>query len=203
MKVLIACEYSGIVREAFKARGHDAWSCDLLDTEIPGNHYKCDATEILALGWDLMIAHPPCTYFSRAGMHFLLTQNGRKEKLEEAFQFVKKLWQAPIEKICLENPVGWLNTNWRQPKQIVHPWYFGDNDMKQTCFWLKNLVKLNGKVHIALDKLKYRPKPDKPGRIGKDGKMRNFYFMSRSRNAKDRSKTFSGIAKAMAEQWGS
>lgn len=202
MKVLIACEFSGIVREAFKARGHDAWSCDLLDTEIPGNHIKGDVLEILDQGWDLMIAHPPCTYFSRAGMHFLKTQPGRMQKLLVSFEFMKKLWNAPIKRICVENPVGWLNTNWKRPAQIVHPWYFGDIDMKQTCFWLKNLTRLNGKAHIALDKSSYQPKPDKPGRIGKDGKMKNFYFISRSRNAKNRSKTFPGIANAMAEQWG-
>lgn len=122
------------------------------------------------------------------------------DKLMASFEFVKKLWAAPIEKKCLENPVGWLNTNWRKPSQIIHPWYFGDNEMKETCLWLSGLGRLNGIPEIAANMTKFHPKPEK-SRIGSDGKMKNKYFMSRMTNAKDRSKTFPGIAKAMAATW--
>lgn len=160
------------------------------------------AVEVAYTGqWDLMIAHPPCTYFSRAGIQFIHTQPGRKEKQLRAFEFVKLLWDAPIEKKALENPVGWLCTNWKRPSQKIHPWYFGDGEMKETCLWLSNLSRLNGIHEIAVNPSKYHPKPEK-SRIGSDGKMKNKYFMSRMTNAKDRSKTFPGIARAMAEQWG-
>lgn len=201
MKILVACEYSGVVRNAFTERGHDAWSCDLLPTESEGQHIQGNVIDILNDGWDLMVCHPPCTYFSRAGIQFLHKQEGRKEKLLESFEFVKQLWAAPIEKIALENPVGWLNTNWKRPTQILHPWYFGDGEMKETCLWLKNLGKLNGKLEVALNPSQFHPKPEK-SRVGSDGKMKSKYFMSRMTNAKDRAKTFPGVAKAMADHWG-
>lgn len=201
MKVLIACEYSGTVRDAFIRRGHDAMSCDLLPTESPGPHYQGNVLDCLQDKWDLMVAHPPCTYFSRAGIQFLHKQPDRMEKLVDSFRFVRALWNAEIPLIAIENPVGWMNTNWRKPDQIIHPWYFGDNEMKETCLWLKGLQKLNGLHEVALNPKKFKPKPEK-SRIGSDGKMKNKYFMSRMTNAKDRSKTFPGIAKAMAEQWG-
>jgi hypothetical protein len=201
MKVLVACEYSGVVRDAFTAMGHDATSCDLLPTESEGKHYEGDVLDILNDGWDLMICHPPCTYFSRAGIQFIHKQADRKEKLIESFEFVKKLWNAPIKRIALENPAGWLCTNWRRPNQIIHPWYFGDNEMKETCLWLKGLPRLQGLIEVAANKSAYKPKPA-ASRVGSDGKMKNKYFMSRMTNGKDRAKTFPGIAKAMAEQWG-
>lgn len=201
MRILVACEYSGVVRDAFTAKGHYVMSCDLLDTESLGPHYKGNVLDVLYDGWDLMIAHPPCTYFSRAGIQFLHKQPDRHEKLLQSFEFVKLLWKAPIEKIAIENPVGWLNTHWGKPSQIIHPWYFGDGEMKETCLWLKNLSKLNGKIEIAMNPRKYHPIPEK-SRMGSDGKMKNKYFMSRMTNAKDRAKTFPGIAIAMAEQWG-
>lgn len=200
MKVLIACEFSGIVRDAFIERGHDAMSCDLLPTERPGPHYQGSVLDILNEGWDLMIAHPPCTYFSRAGYHFIYKQEGRKEKLEQGYQFVLTLWNAPVERIALENPIGWLNTNWRKPSQTIHPWYFGDGEMKETCLWLKNLPRLSGLLEIAMNPKKYHPVPES-SRIGSDGKMKNKYFMGKAKNAKERSKTFPGIARAMAAQW--
>lgn len=203
MKVLVACEESQIVCMAFRERGHEAFSCDLQECSggHPEWHIQDNVIYHLNRGWDLMIAHPPCTYFSRAGYHFIYKKPERKEQLEDAYKFVLALWQAPIEKIGLENPIGWLNTNWRKPSQTIHPWYFGDGEMKETCLWLKGLPRLNGLVEIAMDRSKYHPKPEK-SRIGSDGKMKNKYFMSRAKNAKERSKTFPGIARAMAEQWG-
>ena len=203
MRVLVACEESQAVCIAFRKKGHEAFSCDLQECSggHPEWHYQNDVLEIINLGWDLMIAHPPCTYFSRAGIQFIHKQEGRIDKLKESFEFVKKLWAAPISKIALENPAGWLCTNWKRPTQIIHPWYFGDNEMKETCLWLKGLPKLQGLLEVALNKEAFHPIPEK-SRIGSDGKMKNKYFMSRMTNAKDRSKTFPSVAKAMADQWG-
>lgn len=202
MRVLVACEESQEVCKAFRKLGHEAYSCDLQACSggHPEWHKQGDALRIAYLeDWDLMIAHPPCTYFSRAGIQFIHTQPGRIEKQQEAFVFVKFLWTAPIKLIAIENPVGWLNTNWRRPNQIIHPYYFGDNEMKETCLWLRGLSRLNGLTTI--NRIKDKPKPES-SRIGSDGKMKNKYFMQRAGNAKNRSKTFPGIARAMAEQWG-
>jgi len=204
MKVLIACEESQEVCKAFRARGHEAYSCDLQDCSggHPEWHLKMDALDAIQLKrWDILIAHPPCTYFSRAGIQFIHKQPDRMDKLLKSFQFVRDLWNAEIPLIAIENPVGWLNTNWRKPNQKIHPWYFGDNEMKETCFWLKGLPKLQGLIEVAENPMKFKPKPEK-SRIGSDGKMKNKYFMGRMTNAKDRSKTFPAIARAMAEQWG-
>lgn len=203
MRVLVACEESQTVCKAFRERGHEAFSCDIQECSggHPEWHIHDDVIYHLNEGWDLMIGHPPCTYFSRAGFHFIYKKPERKEQLEKAFEFVKALWNAPIERIALENPIGWLNTNWRKPSQTIHPWYFGDGEMKETCLWLKNLPRLNGLTEIAMNPAKFHPKPES-SRIGSDGKMKNKYFMSRAKNAKERSKTFPGIARAMAEQWG-
>ncbi len=138
MRVLIACEFSGIVREAFKAKGHDAWSCDLLDTEIPGQHIQGDVIEQLDKGWDLMIGHPPCTYISYAGVaHW--NNPGRVFKRLEALDFFAQLWEAPIDKICLENPKSCASPVIAKYSQEVQPYYFGDNQLKTTWLWLKNL----------------------------------------------------------------
>jgi hypothetical protein len=200
VKVLVACEYSGVVRDAFTAKGHYAMSCDLLPTESEGLHYQGNILDVLNDGWDLMIAHPPCKYFSRAAGRWLYNEE-RLVKTRESFEFVKALWNAPIEKICIENPPGWLCTNWMRPRQKIHPWYFGDGEMKETCLWLKNLPLLNGCHIIAANPKKFHPVPAS-SRIGSDGKIKNKYFVSRMTNAKDRAKTFPGIAKAMANQWG-
>jgi len=206
MRVLIACEESQEVCKAFRSKGHEAYSCDILPCSggHPEWHYEIDifaTAEPLGYHWDLLIAHPPCTFFSRAGIQFLHTQKGRKEKLQEAYKFVLALWNADVPKTCIENPVGWLNTHWRKPSQIIHPWYFGDDEMKETCLWLRGLSRLNGLHKVAMNPSKFHPKSG-GSRIGSDGKIKNKYFMSRMHNAKDRSKTFPGIAKAMAEQWG-
>lgn len=200
MRILIACEESQTVTKAFRAKGHEAMSCDLLDTERPGPHYKGNVLDVLYSGWDMMVAHPPCTYFSRAGIQFLHKQPDRYEKLLTSFEFVKTLWSAPIDKICIENPVGWLNTHWRKPNQKFHPWYFGDGEMKETCLWLKNLPRLMGSMEVAIAPWKHKPVPAS-SRMGSDGKMKNKYFMSRMNTGKDRAKTFPNVARAMADQW--
>ena len=182
MRVLAACEFSGVVREAFKARGHTAWSCDLEETYIPGNHYKCDVREIVQLQWDLMVVHPPCTYLSRSG------QRWHKDKLKEktdALEFVKFLLEAPINKICLENPVGLISSSIRQPDQYIQPYQFGHVEIKKTGLWLKNLPKLKMTELIEVH----------------DRKAANS-MGEQKRRSKYRSITYTGIAEAMAEQWG-
>ncbi len=141
MKVLIACEYSGTVRDAFTARGHDAWSCDLLPTESPGNHYQGSVFDIIRNGWDLMIAHPPCTYLSYAATKYWNTP-GRANKRIEALKFFNRVINARIQKICIENPLGCADAIIRKHDQIIDPYYFGDAHKKRTCLWLKNLPPL-------------------------------------------------------------
>jgi hypothetical protein len=203
MRVLIACEYSGTVRDAFIAKGHNAMSCDILDTESPGPHYKGNALDVLNDGWDMMIAHPPCTYFANSGLHYLKTRPGRKELLYNSFAFVLQLWNAPIERIAIENPTGWLNTNWRKPSQIIQPYYFGDPHLKTTCLWLKHLPRLAGLKEVAMNERKYRPQPMKTltRKTGEQAGQPYNYYWRQGKSAKDRAKTFPGIANAMAEQW--
>ena len=193
MKVLIACEFSGVVREAFAQRGHDALSCDLLPTEIPGQHIQGDVLDLLDEGWDLMIAHPPCTYLSYAGNH-VWNKPGRAEKREEAMQFFLSLYNAPIEQICVENPVGYPNTVFRKPDQIIHPFHFGEPYKKRTCLWLKNLPILEHGNEVEATPLYYR----------KTGKAtgKKIHYTEGIHGNKCRSRTFTGIANAMVEQWG-
>jgi len=204
MKVLIACEFSGIVREAFKALGHDAWSCDILPTEIPGNHIQDDILNHLNDGWDLMIAHPPCTYLSNAGIRWFNEEKYGEKAIErkklrlEAFDFVMKLYNTPIEKIAIENPTGWLNSHFRKPDQTIQPWQFGDEESKRTCLWLKNLPKLES-TKIVSPKIYGYYKTGK--NIGKPIYGNNYLKFSEDR-WKERSRTFQGIANAMADQWG-
>lgn len=142
MRVLIACEYSGVVREAFSRKGHYAMSCDLLPSEAPGEHYQGDVLDILGDGWDLMVAHPPCTYLSASGMHW--TTRGLRDPAltEQALDFVRLLLDAPIERVALENPVGAISSRIRKPTQIIQPWMWGDDASKRTCLWLRNLPPL-------------------------------------------------------------
>lgn len=206
MKVLIACEFSGIVREAFAKKGHDAWSCDLLDTEIPGQHIKDDVLEILNDGWDLMIAHPPCTYISYAGTSSW-NDNGRIWKRLMALYFFAQLWNASIEKICIENPMGCASPTIAKYSQIIQPYYFGDIESKRTCLWLKNLPLLKHSVDNNLFENKTHAKP-KIYAYYKTGKKKgqpiygNSYLKFSEDRGKIRSKTFQGIANAMANQWG-
>jgi hypothetical protein len=201
MRVLVACEFSGVVREAFAARGHDAWSCDLLPSELPGQHYQCDVRDVLGLGWDLMIAHPPCTYLSRAANRVWNTP-GRAELREEALEFFVSLYNAPIARIAVENPVGFPNSAFRKPDQIIEPFYFGDPDRKRTCLWLKNLHPL---IHWSSDTLFGKRTwcdPPSPAWVSLDGKRRMYFTAFNAGNWKERSRTFPGIAAAMAAQWG-
>jgi hypothetical protein len=198
MKVLVACEFSGIVRDAFKAKGHYAMSCDLLPTEREGLHYQGDVFDIINDGWDMMIAHPPCTYLSYAATRSW-NNPGREEKRLDALDFFMKLINANIEKICVENPVGYPNTVYRKPDQIVHPYYFGDPFMKRTCLWLKNLPLLQW------DKSVTKPEPLYV-QVGGRNDGKKIHFTEALPPTKDRwkirSTTFQGIADAMAEQWG-
>ena len=191
MRVLVACEYSGIVREAFKSKGHDTWSCDLLPTEIPGQHIQGDVLKILNDGWDLMIAHPPCTYLTYAGMG-AWNKPGRKEKREEAFRFFMELYNAPIPRVAIENPRGYPSRMFRRPDQEVNPFDYGEAERKRVCFWLKNLPPLFCGLQVAVaPKVIY---------TRKDGRKYKGYY-HQGKNAHERSRFFKGIAKAMAEQW--
>lgn len=210
MKILIACEFSGIVRDAFIAKGHDAVSCDLLPTERPGPHIQGDVLEILDDGWDMMIAHPPCTYLTNCGVAWFNVEKwgqkaiDRAKKRIVALDFFMYFVDAPIEKICVENPVGWVNSHYRKPDQIIHPWHFGDPHMKRTCLWLKSLPTLQHDADATLPEPLHIHKR-RTGGVNKAGSLKKGYFVDRgsSRNSHIRSITFQGIANAMADQWGS
>lgn len=190
MKVLVACEFSGIVREAFREKGHDAWSCDLLPTDIPGQHIQGDVLEILNDGWDLMIAHPPCTHLAVSGARWF---KDKQREQEQAIEFVRKLLDAPIPLIALENPVSIISSKIRKPDQIIQPWMFGHGETKATCLWLKNLPPLQ-RTHRKND-LFCAEEP-------KERKARIHRLPPSCDRWKERSRTYPGIAKAMAEQWG-
>lgn len=193
MRVLVACEFSGTVRDAFATLGHDALSCDLLPTEKPGKHYQGDVLNILHDGWDLMIAHPPCTYLSSSGMHWTTRGLRDPQLTEDALEFVRVLLDAPIPRIALENPVGVISTRIRKYDQMVQPWYFGDDASKRTCLWLKNLPPL-----IDTNRL---PGDHKTRRANQTDSGQNRLGPSADR-WKLRSVTYPGIAAAMAQQWG-
>lgn len=204
MKILVGCEQSGIVRDAFTAVGHDAYSCDMLPSERPGKHIQGNVLDILNDGWDLAIFHPPCTYLSNVGSSWLYRQPGRFELREQAFDFFMKLVNAPIPMIAVENPVGYPNKAYRKPDQIIHPYYFGDRDMKKTCLWLKGLPKLWYWMERDLFGQRTATDTPEPLQVCKDG--RKLYFTDAQPSGKNqaarRSATFPGIAKAMAAQWG-
>lgn len=183
MRVLVACEYSGIVRDAFISRGHEAMSCDLLPTEKPGPHYQGDIREVLYYPWDMMIAHPPCTHLSVSGARYFAIKR-MEGKQQSAVSFFMLLAHAPIPKIAIENPVCVIARLWRKPDQIIQPWQFGHGETKATCLWLKELPLLTP-THIV------------------EGRDHKVHKMTPSPDRwKERSRTFYGIAKAMAEQWG-
>ena len=193
--MLVACEFSGVVRDAFLRRGHDAVSCDLVLSESPGPHAVCDVLQILGLGWDLMIAHPPCTHLAVSGAAWF----SKKEREQaEALDFVRSLLAAPIPRIALENPVGVISSKIRKPDQIFQPWQFGESQQKKTCLWLKNLPPLV------------------PTKIVNKGEMVTFksgksmpkwyadaFRLPPQERAKVRNRTPLGVADAMADQWGS
>ena len=190
MKVLIACEYSGIVRDAFLAQGHDAISCDLLPTDALGPHYQGDVRDILNHSFDLMVAHPPCTHLAVSGARWF---KDKQEEQAKALDFVRLLLDAPIEKIALENPISIISSRIRKPNQIIQPWQFGHPESKSTCLWLKNLPKL-----VPTNIL---PLPQNGRWANQTPSGQNKLGPSEDR-WKLRSATYKGIAQAMAEQWG-
>lgn len=185
MRVLIACEFSGIVRDAFIEKGHDAMSCDLLPTESPGPHHQGDVFDVLDDGWDLMIAHPPCTYIANSGVRWLYEQEGRWELMKQGAKFFLKLLNAEIPMVAVENPIPHKHAGLPPYTQLVQPYNFGHNESKATCLWLHNLPPLMA-TEMVRDDIKHtvHQLPPSPGR------------------SKLRSVTFRGIAAAMANQWG-
>jgi len=181
VRVLVACEFSGTVRDAFAALDHDALSCDLLPSERPGHHYQGDVRDVLHHGWDLMVCHPPCTHLAVSGARWFAE---KRQEQEEALGFVRLLLDAPIERIALENPVSVISSRIRRPEQIVQPWQFGHPETKATCLWLKNLPKLVPTDIVEGREARVHRMPPGPDRW------------------KERSRTLPGIAAAMAAQWG-
>lgn len=198
MRVLVACEYSGTVRDAFRARGHDAWSCDILPTDAdPRWHIQGDAIEI-AYGqpWDLMIAHPPCTYLTNSGVTWLHKDPARWAKLDEGAAFFKDLYEAPIERIAVENPIMHKYAKERiggiTQSQVIQPWMFGHTEQKATCLWLRNLPLLTETNNVKAAMLA----------LPNNERQRLHYLPPSADRWKLRSTTFAGIAQAMADQWG-
>lgn len=181
MKVLVACEYSGTVRDAFIRAGHDAMSCDLLPTDTPGPHYQGDVFDIIGQSWDMMIAHPPCTHLAVSGARYFYK---KQKEQAESLEFVRRLMEAPIPRIALENPISVISSRIRKPDQIIQPWQFGHGETKATCLWLKGLSKLVPTNVV-------------------EGREQRIWLLPPSKDRwKIRSKTFQGIADAMASQWG-
>ena len=196
MKVLVACEYSGRVRDAFLAAGHDAMSCDLLPTDAPGPHYQGDVFDIIHDGWDLMVAHPPCTYLSVSGMHWTTRGLRDPQLTEDALDFVKALMAAPIERIAIENPISVISSRIRKPDQIIQPWMFGHDASKKTCLWLKNLPLL------AVTQMVEPRIVNGRSRWGNQTASGQNKLAPSADRWKIRSETYKGIADAMAAQWG-
>ena len=180
-RVLVACEFSGTVRDAFAAKGHDAWSCDLLPSETEGQHIQGDVRAVLGDGWDLLIAHPPCTHLAVSGARWF---HLKQREQAEALEFVQALLDAPIPRIALENPVSIISSKIRKPDQVIQPWQFGHGEVKATCLWLKGLPKLRPTNVVVGREPRVHRMPPGPNRW------------------RERSRTFAGIAAAMADQWG-
>ena len=181
MRVLVACEFSGIVRDAFSRRGHDAMSCDLLPSDTPGQHYQGDIRDVLGGGWELMVGHPPCTHLSVSGARWF---KDKQAEQAEALDFVRLLMDSPIAKIAIENPISIISSKIRKPDQIIQPWMFGHGETKATCLWLKGLPPLVPTNIVEGREARVHRMPPGPDRW------------------KNRSRTFTGIAEAMANQWG-
>lgn len=188
MRVLVACEFSGVVRRAFRERGHDAWSCDLLPAEdgstfhLEDNVLNGPLNPIYCVKWDLMVAHPPCTFLAVSGARWM---KDRPEKVDSALEFVRRLMAAPIKRIAIENPISIISSRIRKPDQIIQPWQFGHGETKATCLWLKNLPKLTPTNIVEGREARVHRMPPGPDRW------------------RERSRTYQGIADAMADQWGS
>jgi hypothetical protein len=181
MRVLVGCEFSGMVRQAFNRRGHDAWSCDLLPAE-DGRlfHIQADVRSVLNDGWDIGIFHPPCTYLARSGARW---HRGKPEQTE-AVLFVRQLYECDIPRVCIENPIGMLTSLWRRSDQVVQPWWFGHGEVKATALWLKNLPLLRP-THVV------------------SGRVPRVHYVGPGPNRwRERSRTLEGLARAMADQWG-
>ena len=183
MKILVGCEFSGVVRDAFIARGHDAMSCDIMETEAPGPHYRGDVRDVLDGGWDLAIFHPPCTDLAVSGSRWFKEKlaDGRQQR---SIEFFMLLAGANIPRIAVENPISIMSTVWRKPDQIIQPWQFGHGETKATCLWLKNLPLLRPTNIVDGREARIHKMPPRPDRW------------------KMRSVTYRGIASAMADQWG-
>ena len=196
MRVLVACEYSGTVRDAFASLGHDAMSCDILPTDVAGKHYQGNVLDVLDDGWDLMIAHPPCTYLTNAGVTWLHRDPARWNLLDEGAAFFKLLLDAKIPRIAVENPIMHKYAKERiggiRQSQVVQPWMFGHMEQKATCLWLKNLPLLTPTNNVKDEMMK----------LPKNQRERLHYLPPSPTRWKERSKTFDGIAQAMAQQWG-
>lgn len=197
MRVLVACEYSGTVRDAFRKRGHDAISCDLMPTDVDGPHYQGDVFDIIDDGFDLMIAHPPCTYLSASGLHWTTRGLRDPQLTEDALAFVRLLMDAPIERIAIENPISVISRRIRKPDQIIQPWQFGHDASKKTCLWLKCLPPLAA-TEIVAPRIVNGKK-----RWGNQTDSGQNKLPQTTDRWRIRSKTYQGIADAMAEQWGS
>lgn len=198
MRVLVACEFSGTVRDAFIARGHDAMSCDLLPSETSGPHYKGDVRDILGDGWDLLIGHPPCTYLTVSGNKWFKPEYAEKYPTrhadrEAAISFFMLLYNAPVSRVAIENPIGVMSSRFRKPDCVVQPWMFGHPETKATCFWLRGLPPLIP-THMRGDMFA-APEPE--------GREQRLHKLPPGPDRwKERSKTFPGLAAAMADQWG-
>lgn len=196
MRVLVACEFSGIVREAFRAKGHDAWSCDLLPTEIPGQHVQGDVLDILNDGWDLIIAHPPCTHLAVSGAAWF-KQKREDGRQQEGIDFFMKFVDIKCPKVAIENPVGIMSRIYRKPDQIIQPYEYGEPFSKKTCLWLKGLPKLIPTNIVEKgEQIKYKSGKSMPKWYA------DAFKLPPQERAKIRSKTFQGIANACASQWG-
>jgi len=203
VRVLVGCEYSGVVREEFASRGHDAWSCDLLETEEPGQHFQCDVLDVLDQGWDLAIFHPDCTYLTNSGVHHLYRPNQeepvakgvpRWKRLHSAAMFFNKLKDCEIPKICIENPIPhcYAKNMIGKYTQLIQPWQHGHSETKATCLWLKGLPNLPETNNVKSEMMK----------LPKKERSRVHYASPKADRWKDRSRTLPGIAKAMADTWG-
>ena len=197
MRVLVACEFSGVVRRAFRAKGHDAWSCDLLPCEDDSPyHYQSDVRTVTGLGWDLMIAHPPCTYMANSGVTWLHRDPTRWGKLDDAAEFFRFLWSVPIKAICIENPIMHKHAKERigglRQSQVIQPWMFGHLESKATCLWLKGLTPLAPTSDLKAETMA----------LPNAQRQRMHWLPPSADRWKLRSMTYPGIADAMADQWG-
>ena len=201
MKILIACEYSGIVRDAFISKGHEAVSCDLLPSERPGPHYQGYLEDYIGSGreWDMIIAHPPCTYLSVSGYHWNYRRSERIKKTEYAIGFFMMIANRDCERIAIENPVSIMSTRWRKPNQIIQPYQFGHDASKKTCLWLKGLPVLLINPDLYVEPRIVNGKP----RWGNQTDGGQNKLGPSDTRSKDRARTYQGIADAMAEQWSS